>query len=59
MTAIPPPFPVARSDKVPDAVIEPDIVISLAGVAEPGAKLSVTLTALPVEMALILSGPLV
>lgn len=57
-TAIPPPLPVARSDKAPDAEIELDIVIPLSGVVVPGVKLSVTLTALPVDAALIVSGPL-
>lgn len=56
-TSMPPLFPVAESDNVPEEVTGADAVISAATV--DGAKLFVTLTALPVEDAVIFNGPLV
>ena len=59
LTATPPPLPVDSSDSGPVATIAPPpvVVISLAGVPVPGAKLSVMLTVAPVDDALMLTGP--
>ena len=59
LMAMPPPLPVASNDKPPVAVIvpAPDVVISNAGVAVPGAKLLVMLTVAPVDAAFMVTGP--
>src|SRR5947199_14119 len=56
LAATPPPVPVACKVRVPVARSEERRVGKEGGVARPGAKLSVTLTVLPVEAALIVTG---
>ncbi len=51
-TTMLPPEPVASSDSPAEAVIVPEVVIVVAGVPVPGAKVSVRLTVAPVEAAL-------
>ena len=56
---MPPPLPVASNDKPTVAVMvpAPEVVISAAGVAVPGAKLLVRLTIAPVDAPVTVTGP--